>query len=135
MSVLSMHSVDDMRDWMLAQFARGVVPPFSFVYGGKPSAQLLPHWQFTHKTRQIDRFRDYPTIEWVLRFVNQGAQHTPILSDVRAIDTVLVGESGWKLHRALGSNAQRNDFAPVVDDLQRVKAVHLTPVGGLLLAG
>ncbi len=154
MSVTSLTSEEDVQRWVLSQFARGAVPPFSFVYGGKPSSQVLPTWQLSHRSRRLDRwrdadvftcldpatglqvicdctfFRDYPAVEWVLRFRNQSGQDSPILSDIRAIDTVLTGEGRWKLHRSLGSNARRDDFAPVVDDLKPGTSVHLAPVGG-----
>lgn len=154
MSILSLVSPQEVQRWMLWQFAKGVEPPFSFLYDGRLSAQLLPNWRVEHKTRRIDNariahiftytdgdtglqiececmlFRDYPAIEWVLRLRNRGSQGTPILSEIRAIDTTLTGEGRWILHRVLGSNAQRDDFAPIVDILKRGDHVHLAPVGG-----
>lgn len=147
-------SAGDVQRWMLARFAKGVVPPFSFRYGEKPSAELLPRWAYGQKTLRRDRlrtqhlftytdpdtslqvecectlFHDFPAIEWLLRFRNAGTQDTPILADVWALDAALSGGRRWKLHRALGSNAQREDFAPVVDDLKPDTPVHLAPVGG-----
>jgi alpha-galactosidase len=153
-SAVSIISGDAVQRWMFAQFARGAVPPFSFQYGNRPSVELLTQWQYRHDSRRVDRFcnrhtftytdpatglqvececvlfRDFPAIEWLLRVRNTGTQDTPVLADVQAIDTSLMGGRKWKLHRALGSNAQREDFAPVVDDLKPGNAVHLAPVGG-----
>lgn len=154
MSIVSITGMKEMQQWMQAQFARGVHPPFSFTCGGKSSAELLPRWGFEQKTRRLDRsrtlhiftytdhatglqvecectlFRDFPAIEWVLYFRNTGAQDTPVLAEVQAIDTTLTGGRRWRLHRALGSNAQRDDFAPITDELKPDKAIHLAPVGG-----
>lgn len=154
MSAVFPVSAQEAQQWMLQRFVRGGVPPFSFLYDGRPSAQLLPGWQMEHRTRRMDRsrsvhtftytdgatglqcecectlFRDYPAIEWVVRFRQQGGQDTPILAEVQAIDTAIAGEGRWTLHRVLGSNAQRNDFAPMADVLKRGEKVHLAPVGG-----
>ncbi|MCS6830714.1 MAG: alpha-galactosidase [Armatimonadota bacterium] len=154
MFVTTITSAEEMQRWMHAQFARGIVPPFSFDYGGKPSAELVPRWGYEQRSRRIDRsltshtflytdpatglqvecectlFRDFPAIEWVLRFRNAGAQDTPILANIQAIDAALVGGQRWKLHYAQGSNARRDDFAPIVHDLKPGKPVHLTPAGG-----
>ena len=84
--------------------------PFSFVYGGKASAELLKEWKCERASRKLDEHRterssvwtdpstglqvrcvgieydDFPTVEWVVRFKNTGAQDTPILSDIQAVD-------------------------------------------------
>ena len=45
------HGKDDADcvRWTETAFARGKVPPFSFTYGGVPSAQLLPRWRFSRQ--------------------------------------------------------------------------------------
>ena len=35
----------DVSRWIESRFAKGKVPPFSFVYDGKPSAGLLRKWK------------------------------------------------------------------------------------------
>jgi len=86
--------------------------PFSFVYGGKPSKELLKAWQRTEKTENFDACRtrriveytdpatklqvrceailyhDFPTVEWTLYFKNTGAADSPILENVQALDAV-----------------------------------------------
>ena len=72
-------------------------PPFSFIYGGKPSAELLAAWHVQAETQQARRrsgrehtltwtdpktglvvrcvaveYRDFPTVEWTLYFKNTG---------------------------------------------------------------
>src|SRR5262245_23696499 len=76
-------------------------PPFSFHYGGKASADLLPNWRVQRSSRQLDerrtqrtlvwtdpttglevrsvavQYRDFPIVEWTLYFKNAGAKNTP----------------------------------------------------------
>ena len=85
-------------------------PPFSFVYGGKASADLLKEWPCQRTARKLDEQRtertsvwtdpatglqvrcvgieygDFPTVEWVVHFKNTGAEDTPILSDIQGVD-------------------------------------------------
>ena len=87
-------------------------PPFSFRYGDKTFAELLPLLARESKSTRLDdarmqhelRFRepetgleircvaveylDYPTVEWTLHFRNAGEKDTPIISDVAALDTL-----------------------------------------------
>ena len=39
-------SVEHPKRWMEKRFAQGVVPPFSFVYGGKKSDSFIRNWQY-----------------------------------------------------------------------------------------
>jgi alpha-galactosidase len=76
-------------------------PPFSFTYGGKPSAELLKAWNLKRETRKLDdarteitltwtdaatglqvrcvaiEYADFPTVEWTLHFKNTGAAAGP----------------------------------------------------------
>jgi alpha-galactosidase len=90
-------------------------PPFSFVYDGKPSSELLSAWELKRETRQIDdpaqwpgrtehvltwtdtktrlvvrcvaiEYRDYAAVEWTLYFKNTGTADTPILEKIQALD-------------------------------------------------
>jgi alpha-galactosidase len=132
---------------------RKQLPPFSFIYDGKPSSQLLRRWKFTagpgtrdgsrrrqeftyrdpatglELTCEMTAYDDYPAVEWVLSFKNTGAKPTPILEDVRALDTSFIGGS-WILHRALGSNAAPTDFSPVDQLLPPGKQIDLAPTAG-----
>ena len=84
--------------------------PFSFLYGGKPSAQLLPGWQISHSivadprgeihrttytdpaTRltvmaDVRLYQDFPdAVDWVIRFRNDGSADTPILENILPLD-------------------------------------------------
>jgi alpha-galactosidase len=84
--------------------------PFSFSYGGQPSASLLRGWRLDHHVKELDgqrtertltwtdpktqlalcwaaiEYHDFPTVEWTLYFKNGGATDTPIIEDVQALD-------------------------------------------------
>lgn len=143
--------------WTRANFKssgpRRQMPPFSFVYDGKPSADLLQHWNFTASPVTHDgskrmqrltyrdpatglevicdliRYVDASAVEWVLHFKNTGSKSTPILEDVRALDATFQGKN-WILHRALGSNAAPTDFSPVDEPLPPGKQIDLAPTAG-----
>jgi alpha-galactosidase len=112
--------------------------PFSFVYGGKPSAELLAAWQRSEKTEKLDpartkrtiefadpqtslvlrceaiEYHDFPTVEWTLYFRNTAEKETPILENVLALDAAWQrpGEAEFVLHGAAGSQANRSDYGP-----------------------
>ncbi|OHB85913.1 MAG: hypothetical protein A2V98_14585 [Planctomycetes bacterium RBG_16_64_12] len=133
-------------------------PPFSFVYGGEKSADLLPRWKRTAGSSatsssvvkyrvtysdpntglevraEMAAFRDFPAVEWVLYLKNTGAVDTPILEDVLPLDVRLPAsaESGEDpiLHHARGAVCSIDDFAPVTTRLGPNARVHLEPGGG-----
>lgn len=148
----------DVEVWVMRNFAQSVVPPFSFTYDGKHSSQLLPRWKFEHEQRKLDNastlhiftwhdpetklevrcectlFSDFPAVEWVLRFKfpESASEKSPLLEDVKVLDLKFVGKTdrSFVLHRSLSSNAQRNDFAPVHEELAPKSEIKLAPVGG-----
>ena len=145
-----------VQSWINSHLSTETLSPFSFTYGGTPSANLLKTWESSKETTHHDDvktsglltyrdsksglviqceweiFSDFPAVEWVVKFRNEGATHTPILEDVQALDSVFTrnGEGEFVLHRALGSSASRNDFAPITDVLHANTKIELAPVGG-----
>ena len=133
-----------IQSWVDFHLSGDTLPPFSFICGGTPSPELLKTWQISKETTHQDdaktagvlifrdsksglvaqceweMFSDFPVVEWVVKFRNEGATHTPILEDVQALDTVFTrnGEGEFVLHHALGSSASRDDFAPIADVLE-----------------
>jgi alpha-galactosidase len=112
--------------------------PFSFNYGGKESAKLLPVWQFAHEdsvngdsqlhryfytdpvthlkiTAEIRLFPDFPgVVDWVLRFCNDGPSDTPILEDLLPLDWSIPASPGKCFVRhAKGSANSAEDFTPL----------------------
>ncbi len=86
--------------------------PFSFTYGDKASADLLPGWKCAVETKDcgshhlrtarwtdpatglavtagVKVFKVYPAVDWVLRFENTGAADTPLIADIRALDAAM----------------------------------------------
>jgi alpha-galactosidase len=126
-------------------------PPFSFVFGGKPSAELLKTWTKKLETKKLDEVRtqyvlgwsdpktglevrcvavdyaDFPTIEWTVYLKNAGKQDTPILSNVESLDTRLEGEDRFVLHHNIGTLVKAQDYQPLATEIAKGKPMTLTP--------
>jgi alpha-galactosidase len=118
---------------------------FSFVYDGKSSRELLPHWERKQESqvlsgnreRRVSTYRDprtglvvtdevtwygdYPGVDWVLRFQNRGSSDTPVIEQIRAMDLAIdaPGKGEILLHHASASALSHltQDFAPAEDVL------------------
>ena len=131
-------------------------PPFSFVYGDKPSDELLGAWKFREDAQPLGpgktlrtqtytdpqtglevrcvivQYDDYPTVEWTLHFKNTGTADTPILEDLRALDTTfpLSGDGEFLLHHFVGSPCTANDYQPLETTLAPGAAKRIATQGG-----
>ena len=131
-------------------------PPFSFVYGGKPSAELLKTWKAERSAKALDDqriervvtytdpetglvircvgigYRDFPTVEWTLHFKNTGTTATPILEKIQALDMRFArGVYGeYLLHHAVGSPCAVNDYAPIETPLPPGTEKRIGAAGG-----
>jgi len=131
-------------------------PPFSFTYGGKPSTELLQNWDARRTTRKLDdnrtehiiiwadpatglivrcvaiEYHDFPTVEWTLYFNNNGSSDTPILSDIRALDTRVErnGEGEFVLHHHTGSPCTPTDYQPFQTALGPRAEKRISAAGG-----
>jgi alpha-galactosidase len=131
-------------------------PFFSFTYGGKPSAELLPTWDCKRTKRALDdqrtehtivytdpktglvlrcvgvEYRDFPTVEWTLYFKNPSDKDTPILADIRALDTRLpsLGQEEFRLHHHVGSICAPNDYQPLETVLAPGATKRISGAGG-----
>ena len=112
--------------------------PFSFIYGGTRSQSLLPGWTVQRSTRRLDADRtqymvtytdaatslevrcvavaysDFPTVEWIVYFKNNGQAQTPILEKIEALDAYFAVQL-WEVLMVLheeGSSDQPTDFQP-----------------------
>ena len=134
----------------------GDTPPFSFVYGGKPSADLLKSWKVERVERRLDdartghtitctdpdtglalrcegiEYHDFPTVEWTLHFKNTGAADTPLLENIQALDLRLErGDTGeFVLHHNVGSPANGNDYGPLETKLEAKTTKRVGAAGG-----
>jgi len=142
----------EARRWVAAKFegvsdgksepdrqAFGVEPFLSFVYDGKPSAELLKTWELNRESRSLDaqrmehtltytdrktgivlrcigiEYRDFPAVEWTLYLKNARDKDTPILEGLQALDAFWPTSPACSLvvHHAKGSDANFGDFAPL----------------------
>ncbi|MCY2995379.1 MAG: NPCBM/NEW2 domain-containing protein [Planctomycetota bacterium] len=112
--------------------------PFSFVYGGKHSAEFINDWKREVKDEQISGtksrrvltladpqtglevravctlYLDTAGIDWTVHFTNKGSQNSPVLEQVRAVDaTVGVGPgASVVIHRLNGAPCATDDWMP-----------------------
>ena len=123
-----------MKEW----FGKcALTAPYSFVYKGKSSRELLPTWDYSEKTEKlskgrtrftqtfkepgtgfemdcvVDRYGEFPTFEWTLHFRNNGKANSGTLTAVKGLDYVFAGENdGFLLHHATGSPCSPGDYGP-----------------------
>ena len=119
-------------------------PPFSFVYDGGHSSKLLQNWQHQYDVRSLDEhqrehtrtwkdpktglqvryvgieYENYPVIEWTLFFKNMSNEPTPIIEEIKPLDTRFErdNEGEFHLHHSNGSPhslvkmSDQSDYAP-----------------------
>jgi len=130
--------------------------PFSFIYGGKPSSELLPGWKREREeggaAEGVERHRvsytdaatglkvacdvkvygEYPAVEWVLFFENTGQQDTPVLENILPLDLRITvsGRAPIVFHYANGSTCAPEDFGPIEEPIKGDSNVTLAPRGG-----
>jgi alpha-galactosidase len=139
-------------------------PPFSFTYAGNRSTEFLKTWAFKRESRVIDdwrtehlltytepggaislrcvavEYRDFPTIEWTLRFKNSGTKNSGILAEIHAMDLAMerfpwpTSETAeFHLHHQTGSPCKPNDYEPFVTRLEPKQPVgHVANVPGTM---
>ena len=131
-------------------------PPFSFVYDGRPSRELLDGWKVSRQSRPLDdrrtqhtlsytdpdtglvvrcvavQYQDFPTVEWTVYFQNTGTRDTPILSEIHALDTSFERTSGaeFVLHHQLGSPCLAEDYRPLATPLPSGAVQRISAAGG-----
>jgi len=130
--------------------------PFSFVYDGVPSAELLNDWTHSAETKEepgrvirtvrwtdaktglqvsavVTLFERYAAVEWVLHFENTGMQETPIIESIQTLDVLL--RTGYYrkpavLHQLTGDVCGEKSFLPLETTLEAGKPVVFAPTGG-----
>ena len=144
------------RGWTRAHLQSGAeAAPFSFTYGGKPSAQLLAAWPRKRSAEKLEdgrtrttttwtdpaaglqvrcvavAYADYPVVEWTLWFKNTGGADTALLQDIRSIDVGIAGSGGDPiLHHNVGSPANKSDYSPLVTPLPAGAVKRIGAAGG-----
>ena len=131
-------------------------PVFSFNYGGTNSKEFLGKWNFKREKKVLDAnrteytltytdpkteleakivavaYNDFPTVEWTLFFTNHGKSDTPVLSDIRAIDTAFhrTGFGDWTLHHHKGDYYTADSYMPLTTPLAQKAPLHIANWGG-----
>ena len=131
-------------------------PPFSFVYGGKPSPELLTAWKMERSSRKIDanrtgrtlvwtdsstglqvrceavEYSDFPTVEWTVFFKNTGKTDTPIIENVQGLDVWFQrnADGEFTLNHNTGSPCLPIDYQPHRTPLAPDSATRITTAGG-----
>jgi len=145
-----------VNHWTEERFAHGKLPPFSFTYGGHRSEDFIRTWKYSREDLKssdplvhesiytysdsmtgltvrcfVTCFRDFPAVEWVLRFSNSSGTTTPLIEKAAAIDDVFRNELDGNvvLHHSNGSNAKRSDFHNFDDTMLVGRNIYLTPHG------
>jgi len=116
---------------------------FSFIFDGKHSQGLLPHWKQTHgllrggreAVTRVTTYTDpatglevsneltaYPengAVECLVRLRNTGAQDTPIIEKILALDLqfTVPGKGKITLHSAHGSLGTAEDYLPLDNEV------------------
>jgi alpha-galactosidase len=135
------------RDWIASSFARAKKeqsPPFSFIYDGKISKDLLPGWTFKASAGKMDgnlirrtqayadpatglevrleaiQYKDFPTVEWTVFLKNTGTGVTPILENLKALDIDFrrgLHSGEFVLHHNRGAPNTAWDYEPFTTKL------------------
>ena len=128
--------------------------PFSFRLGGRSSAELLPSWQVKRMTKaaaegvkvlvvtwrdpqsglecemEQQTFAGFPAVEWVLRFRNTGKTDTPLIEDIRPLDTQGTVFGDVHLRRSRGSPCTIADFEYQITPLAAGEKIQMVAGGG-----
>ncbi len=145
------------HDWITANFAKGVIPPFSFVYGGKESRTFIRSWEYRMEKLvttdpaiekslytwrdpksgllvkcTVTGYSDFPAAEWTIEFKNSSKTNTPLIEKAKVADYTFRfdQEGSVTLHHSRGSSGERSDFEGYEDVLGAGKNVYMTPSGG-----
>lgn len=143
--------------WIKKHFESGKKPPFSFVYQGRSSKEFIHKWKFSSEKPQetndgahvykfswkdkksnlqvqceVKAYPAYQAVEWVLHFKNLGTQHSPNISQVKAIDYAFEFNqaSAIKLHYADGTHVSKADFHPRQKDFNPGESLIISPESG-----
>jgi alpha-galactosidase len=142
------------RQWTEAHFS-AAGGPFSFRYGGRAAAELLPAWTFHAETARdgaVERrtltwrdpktglvarcevvvYHDFPVVEWTLSLRNDFTADSPLLEAVQGMDVrfpVAQGDDAV-LHHHKGDFCVADGYEPLVTRLAIGMTVEFAPQGG-----
>ncbi len=147
----------DVTRWIETRFGKGKTPPFSFVYDGRPSQELLKKWKYsarriasadegaveylyTYSQKpagltvecRVKGFPEFQAVEWVLSFRNESSDNSATLERVRVsdLDMKYPGEEDIILHYANGTHVSKADFHQHTRVLAPGDSLYMAPEGG-----
>jgi len=145
------------KQWTMAHLGScKAALPFSFVYDGRSSSELLAQWEFKSGSRKLDErrtehiltwsdpqsritvrcvaieYNDFPALEWTLYFKNGGNERLPLLKDIQALDAQFEREPGdeFVLHGTKGDWCAPDSFQPFKKKLEPGTTQRFAPFGG-----
>ena len=138
-----------MKEWLKVQ------PPLGFTYGKIDFEDFFDEWEMEHRTTDTPSYtnhvvsykdpltklkvvldykayKQYPAIEWVAHFVNDGSDNSPIIGNI------LPMQISWEsptidpafLHYSNGSAYSATDFIPLKLELKHWEKETLNSLGG-----
>jgi len=139
--------------WAKPFFSRPADLPISFVLDEKAIHGIPQAWHPEASRRRIDNnrsetvfegtdpktglhvrveyteYQDYPVVEWVAWFRNEGHQATPILRDILALDSTFQGTAP-RLYSNNGDFYSEKGYTPAERTLEKGASVNFAPTGG-----
>jgi alpha-galactosidase len=147
----------DVFRWVKEHFVKAKIPPFSFIYDGKDSRTFITSWKYNAEKQlssdpDLEKFlytysdiqsglevkcfvtvyKDFPAVEWVLKFLNTSAHNSLLLEKTDVINHLFTCHNKGKfiLHHLNGAGIEKSDFMPLDDTLETGKNIYMTPFGG-----
>jgi alpha-galactosidase len=143
-------------EWGERAFGEEGPPPISFVYGGKPSSELLPNWERTvaegvedganvrsisfkcpdtgfEVNARCSVYADTPGVDWTIYFTNRGETNSAVLESVNALNTSIPlahANVTPVLHQLRGSTAIATDWQPYDTPLGAGGRIDIVPQSG-----
>jgi len=80
-------------------------------------------------TATVQMYRDFPVVDWVASFTNESDHPSPIVSDIRIVDTVIAGKAPTLIHNN-GDNCNDTGYTITRTPLDAGVTVSKAPKGG-----
>jgi alpha-galactosidase len=145
--------MSQMRIWSERFFTNAADIPISYVLDGKATRGIPSDWRPVSTRRRIDaniaetvfegsdpgsglnirvecsEYLDYPVVEWVAWFTNNGRAPTPVLSDILALDGAFSGAAPV-LDHCNGDFQSAGGYTPQENPVNSGDALAFAPSGG-----
>lgn len=148
----------DIGRWIDTRFAKGQLPPFSFVSDEISSDEFIRSWKWTRQENacseegvisrtfswtdpegglavecDVKGYPEYKAVEWVLRFRNLSGENSSQLTHINVLDMDMEygsPDGDLLLHYAEGNKISKADYSPRTDTLRTGDRLHICPTGG-----